>query len=115
VSIFGLALLAALGFFFLRQRRETEDRTEETGSMSVDTPEMGKYYVKRGTIQRQEDLGLSEDHGIGDGDQIGIGMAHGGEGGRVMGGGGGGGVGPDIPPRSPSRAVRGGGDRDNYF
>ena len=85
--------------------------------MSVDTPEMGKYYVKRGTIQRQEDLGLglqSEDPGIDpgmrDGDQIG--MAHGGEGmGRAMGGGGG----PDIPPRSPSRAVRGGGDRDNYF
>jgi hypothetical protein len=86
----------------------------------VDTPEMGKYYVKRGTIQRGEDLGLglqSEeagiDPGIRDGDQIGIGMAHGGEGG--MGRGGGGGVGPDIPPRSPSRALRGGGDRDNYF
>lgn len=80
----------------------------DNGSMSGGTPEMGKYYVKRGTIQRQEDLGLGlQSTGMHE-DQIGT--AHGGE---DLGATPAMSTGPNIPPRSPSRALRGAGD--NYF
>lgn len=104
VSIFGLALIAAIGFFLFRSRKQKHGGGMwDNGSMSGGTPEMGKYYVKRGTIQRQEDLGLGLQSSGMHRDEIGT--AHGGE---DMNAGG-----PDIPPRSPSRALRGGGD--NYF
>ena len=70
--------------------------------------------MKRGTLQRQEDLGLGLQSTRMDeiGDEIGT--AHGGEGllgvttTSVSAG-----EGPDIPTRSPSRAIRG--RQEGYF
>lgn len=66
-----------------------------------------RFYVQRGTVQRQEDLGLGLQSSGMHAEDAGIGIA-----GREYGTGGG--VdGPSIPPRSPSRALRG--DGKTYF
>ena len=76
--------------------------------MSGATSSPSKFYVQRGTVQRKEDPGLGLQSQV-------IG---GGGGGEVWDGTGGGdqihqhGAGaPNVPPRSPSRALRG----DAYF
>jgi len=109
VSIVGLLALAVLAGFFLRSRKQNHEQ-RDSGSWddqrSSGVPDtMGKFYVKRGTIHRQED-GLQET-GMHDAythprDMEDVNTGNSGPyfGGPTSGG-------PDIPPRSPSRAIRG--------
>lgn len=99
-------MLAGLAFFFFRSRKERPDSSVwDNSSMSGVPNPTGKYYVKRGTLQRQEDLGLGlqstgmhDDHIAGGGEDSVPKTAS---------------PGPEIPARSPSRVLRGGGN--NYF
>jgi hypothetical protein len=52
-AIGGLLILAAITWFILRSRRQKRWETQNMENMA-----MGKYYVQRGTVQRQEDLAL---------------------------------------------------------
>ena len=108
-SALGLALIAGLVFFLLRHKKQKQIRGMlDSGSTSVGTPEKGMFYGKRGTIQTQEDTrsGLHNTVGMGEYQPS---TAHGennyGTTTSVSG--------PNIPPRSPNRALRGG--SDNYF
>ena len=99
VTLAGLITLAALVYWFFRARR----RKIESGSWdSQSVPsDMGKFYVKRGTVQRQEDMGLGlQSTGMEE-----IQRAPLSEGGSM-------GTRtppyrPSVPPRSPSRIISG--------
>ncbi|KAE9364556.1 FAS1 domain-containing protein [Stipitochalara longipes BDJ] len=108
VGVVGLALLSILAFLIFRHRRNKAARAAsvpwDNSSMSGATASpFNKFYVQRGQVQRQEDPGLGLQS---------TGMAHvedsgmaGREYGQIDG--------PSIPPRSPSRALRG--DGKAYF
>ena len=99
VTLAGLIALAALAYWFFRARKQKiESGSWDDQSVPSD---MGKYYVKRGMVQRQEDLGLGlQSTGMHE-----IQRAPASEG-RSMGtrtppyr--------PSVPPRSPSRIISG--------
>jgi hypothetical protein len=94
VGVVSLGLVSTLAFLIYRHRRNKEAAVAaapwDNSSMSGATASpFNKFYVQRGQVQRQEDPGLglqSTEYGKVDG--------------------------PAIPPRSPSRALRGDG---SYF
>jgi hypothetical protein len=109
VGIVGIAIISLL-FFFLNRHRQRARATDaappwDNSSMSAATASpFNKFYVQRGQVQRQEDPGLglqSEGMQV---DDLGI-AGTGTEYGAIHG--------PSIPPRSPSRALRG--DGKTYF
>jgi len=78
----------------------------DSGSMSVGTPEMGKFYSKRGTMQTPEDMRLGMQSPLGMNENpISTNYENMGTTTSV--------TGPNIPPRSPNRALSRG--NDNYF
>jgi len=109
VSVFGLALIAALRFLLLRVRKQKQlNGMSDSGSTSVGTPKMGNFRAKRGMIQTQENMRLGLQNTLGMNENQ-ISNAHGEENlGTTTSV-----SGPNIPPRSPSRALKGG--SDNYF
>jgi len=108
VGVVGLALLSILAFLIFRHRRNKAARVAsvpwDNSSMSGATASpFNKFYVQRGQVQRQEDPGLGlGSTGMAHVEDPGIGAR---EYGQIDG--------PSIPPRSPSRALRG--DGKAYF
>jgi hypothetical protein len=116
VGIAGLLVLSALLFFLVRHKKTktvTDNAPWDNSSMSGATASpFNKFYVQRGQVQRQEDPGLGLQS---------TGMQHFEESPPI-------GTalgrressskfvqidGPTIPPRSPSRVLRG--DGNSYF
>jgi hypothetical protein len=112
VGVAGLLLLSALLFFLVRHKKKSRAVADsapwDNSSMSGATASpFNKFYVQRGQVQRQEDPGLGlQSTGMQHFEEPPIGTALGGrEYGNIDG--------PTIPPRSPSRALRG--DGKSYF
>jgi hypothetical protein len=107
VSIAGLLIIAALAWFFLLRKRQERESSPpwDDQSMSAVSSGIGKFYVQRGQVQRQEDMGL---------DLQSTGM-HGMQAPHLedmssksrYSSATGGVDGPSIPPRSPSRIMQG--------
>ncbi|KAG0646823.1 hypothetical protein D0Z07_6170 [Hyphodiscus hymeniophilus] len=97
-AVGGLLILAALAWCLLRIKKNREDNEEPWGGQNMDEePRMSKYYVQRGTVQRQQDLGLGLEssgmHGF-QHDKVAKGNSHGSSSAPSR---------PSVPPRSPSR------------